>query len=34
MMQPPRQSGPVNALPKIHVEIDGKPSTDWTRVLT
>jgi transglutaminase-like putative cysteine protease len=34
MMQPPQQDGPVNALHKIHVEIDGKPSADWTRVLT
>ena len=34
MMQPPQEGGVVNALHKIHVEIDGKPSTAWTRVLT
>lgn len=34
VMQPAQQGGPVNALHKIHVEIDGKPSADWTRVLT
>jgi hypothetical protein len=33
-MQPPQEDGPVNALHKIHVEVDGKELTDWTRVLT
>jgi hypothetical protein len=34
IMQPPQDGGPVNALIKAYVEVDGKPSTDWTRVLT
>lgn len=35
VMQNPRQAGPpINAMPKGYVEIDGKPSTDWTRTLT
>lgn len=34
MMQPAQEGGPVNALHKIHLEIDGKVSTDWERVLT
>jgi transglutaminase-like putative cysteine protease len=34
MMQPPQEDGPVNALHKIYVEIDGKQSTDWERALT
>ncbi|MGA7080946.1 MAG: transglutaminase domain-containing protein [Terriglobales bacterium] len=34
IMQPPQEDGPVNALTKIYVEIDGKQSTDWTRELT
>jgi hypothetical protein len=34
MMQPPQESGPVNALAKAHVEIDGKPHADWTREFT
>jgi transglutaminase-like putative cysteine protease len=34
MMQPPQDDGPVNALAKMYVEIDGKQSTDWTRELT
>ena len=33
-MQPPQEDGPVNALAKMYVEIDGKQSTDWTRELT
>jgi Transglutaminase-like superfamily len=33
-MQPPQEDGPVNALPKMYVEIDGKQSADWTRQLT
>ena len=34
IMQPPQEDGPVNALAKMYVEIDGKQSTDWTRELT
>ncbi len=34
MMQPAQKDGPVNSLPKIYVEIDGKQSADWDRVLT
>lgn len=34
ILQPPQDAGPVNALHKMHVEIDGKEFTDWTRVLT
>jgi transglutaminase-like putative cysteine protease len=34
VMQPPQEDGPVNALHKIYVEVDGKELTDWTRVLT
>jgi transglutaminase-like putative cysteine protease len=34
MMQPPQESGPVNALAKAHVEVDGKPHADWTREFT
>jgi len=34
VMTPPTSDGPVNALNRIYVEIDGKQSTDWTRVLT
>ena len=34
ILQPPQEDGPVNALTKIYVEIDGKQSTDWTRELT
>jgi hypothetical protein len=34
IMQPPQDDGPVNSLPKIYVEIDGKQSTDWTRQFT
>jgi transglutaminase-like putative cysteine protease len=34
MMQPPQDDGPVNSLPKIYVEVDGKQSTDWTREFT
>jgi transglutaminase-like putative cysteine protease len=33
-MDPPQDSGPVNAMHKMHVEIDGKPVTDWTRTFT
>ena len=34
MMQPPQDDGPVNALTKMYVEVDGKQFTDWTRELT
>ncbi|HKN75764.1 MAG TPA: transglutaminase-like domain-containing protein [Candidatus Acidoferrum sp.] len=34
IMQPPQNDGPVNALVKIYVEVDGKQSTDWTREFT
>jgi transglutaminase-like putative cysteine protease len=34
IMQPPQEDGPVNALAKIYVEVDGKQSTDWTREFT
>jgi transglutaminase-like putative cysteine protease len=33
-MQPPQEEGPVNSLPKMYVEIDGKQSADWTRQFT
>src|SRR5580658_4847594 len=34
IMQPPQDDGPVNALVKIYVEVDGKQYTDWTRQFT
>lgn len=34
IMQPPQNDGPVNALAKIYVEVDGKQSADWTREFT
>jgi transglutaminase-like putative cysteine protease len=34
MMQPRQEDGPVNSLPKMYVEIDGKQSADWTRQFT
>jgi transglutaminase-like putative cysteine protease len=34
IMQPPQDDGPVNALVKIYVEVDGKQFTDRTRQLT
>jgi hypothetical protein len=34
LMDPPQDGGPINAMHKMHVEIDGKPSTDWTRTFT
>jgi transglutaminase-like putative cysteine protease len=34
IMQPPQDDGPVNALVKIYVEVDGKQSADWTRQFT
>ena len=33
-MQPPQDDGPVNSLPKMYVEVDGKQLTDWTRQFT
>jgi len=34
VMQPPQDEGPVNALTKAYVEVDGKQSADWTREFT
>jgi hypothetical protein len=34
IMHPSEEDGPVNSLPKMYVEVDGKQSTDWTRLLT
>ncbi len=34
ILQPPQNDGPVNALTKIYVEVDGKQSADWTREFT
>jgi hypothetical protein len=34
ILQPPEDDGPVNSLPKMYVEIDGKQYTDWTRQFT
>jgi len=34
IFQPPQDSGPVNALSKMYVEIDGQVSTAWTRQFT
>jgi len=34
IMQPPESDGPVNSLPKMYVEVDGKQFTDWTREFT
>jgi len=33
-MDPPQADGPVNALPKMYVEVDGKAYADWTRKFT
>lgn len=33
-LQPPQDDGPVNALPKMYVEVDGKQFADWTRQFT
>ena len=33
-LDPPQEDGPVNALHKMHVEVDGKQYTDWTRHFT
>ena len=34
MMQPPQDDGPVNALTKMYVEVNGKQYTNWTREFT
>ncbi|HUL42396.1 MAG TPA: transglutaminase domain-containing protein [Burkholderiales bacterium] len=34
MMQPPQNDGPVNALAKMYVEVNGKQYTNWTREFT
>ena len=34
ILQPPQEDGPVNSLPKMYVEVDGKQSADWTRLFT
>jgi hypothetical protein len=34
IMQPPQEDGPVNSLPKVYVEVDGKQFTDWSRQFT
>ncbi|HUF63086.1 MAG TPA: transglutaminase domain-containing protein [Verrucomicrobiales bacterium] len=37
MLNPPQSGGPINAMPKAHVEVDGEPWNDpanWTRTLT
>ncbi len=34
MMQPPQDDGPVNSLPKMYVEVNGKQYSEWTRTLT
>lgn len=33
-LSPPQEAGPVNAMHKVYVEVDGKPYTTWTRKLT
>jgi transglutaminase-like putative cysteine protease len=33
-LDPPQEDGPVNALHKMYVEVDGKQYTDWTRQFT
>lgn len=33
-LDPPQEDGPVNAMHKMYVEVDGKQYTDWTRVFT
>lgn len=33
-MAPPQDTGPVNAMHKMHVEVDGKLHTEWTRTFT
>lgn len=33
-LAPPQSAGPVNAIPKGYVEVDGEPYTNWTRKLT
>jgi transglutaminase-like putative cysteine protease len=33
-LDPPQEDGPVNALHKLYVEVDGKQFTEWTRQFT
>jgi hypothetical protein len=33
-MAPAQDAGPVNALPKMYVEVDGKVYNDWLRKFT
>src|SRR5882672_377256 len=33
-LDPPQEDGPVNALHKMYVEVDGKQYTEWTRIFT
>lgn len=33
-LDPAQDDGPVNAMHKLYVEVDGKQHTDWTRTLT
>jgi hypothetical protein len=33
-LEPPQDDGPVNSLPKMYFEVDGKQFTDWTRQFT
>ena len=33
-MAPAQEAGPVNALPKMYVEVDGKVYNDWSRKFT
>lgn len=34
VMNPPAAAGPINAMPKGHVEVDGQAHANWTRKLT
>ena len=33
-LAPPQDAGPVNAMHKVYVELDGKPHAAWDRKLT
>ena len=33
-LDPPQEDGPVNAMHKMYIEVDGKQYTDWTRQFT
>jgi hypothetical protein len=33
-MEPAQAAGPVNALPKMYMEVDGKAYSDWERKFT